>query len=67
MSFEKLQTEISLLLTEMENQPQDVHELHEVLREKLNEMRAFGMPIPADLLALEEKLEASFISAKDSS
>ena len=67
MSFEKLQTEISLLLSEMENQPQDVHELHEVLREKINEMRAFGMPIPADLLELEEKLEASFISAKDTS
>ncbi len=67
MSFEKLQTEISLLLTEMENQPEDVRELHEVLREKINEMRAFGMPIPADLLELEEKLEASFISAKDNS
>ncbi len=40
MSFEKLQTEISLLLTEMENQPEDVRELHEVLREKINEMRA---------------------------
>ena len=67
MSFEKLQTEISLLLSEMENQPQDMHELHEVLREKFNEMRAFGMPIPADLLELEEKLEASFIKAKDAS
>ena len=65
MSFEKLQAEISLLLTEMENQPQDVHELHEVLREKINEMRAFGMPIPADLLELEEKLEANFLGAKD--
>ena len=51
----------------MENQPQDVHELHEVLREKINEMRAFGMPIPTDFLELEEKLEASFIRAKDAS
>ena len=67
MSFEKLQTEISLLLREMENQPQDVHELHEVLREKINEMRAFGMPIPEDFLELEKKLEASFISAKETS
>ncbi|MCP4934278.1 MAG: hypothetical protein GY927_08765 [bacterium] len=67
MSFEKLQTEISLLLMEMKNQPQDVHELHEVLREKINQMRAFGMPIPADFLELEKKLEASFLSAKDAS
>ncbi len=67
MSFERLQAEISLLLSEMENQPQDVHELHEVLREKINEMRAFGLPIPAEFLELEKKLEAGFISNKDGS
>ncbi len=67
MSFERLQTEISLLLTEMENQPQDVHELHEVLREKISEMRAFGMPIPANFLALEKKLEASFVTENGNS
>ena len=63
MSFEKLQTEISLLLTEMENQPQDAHELHELIREKINEMRAFGMPVPNDFIELEKKLEASFLAA----
>jgi len=62
MSFEKLQTEISLLFTQMENQPQDAHELHEIIREKINEMRAFGMPIPEEFLELEKKLEASFTS-----
>ncbi len=61
MSFEKLKIEISLLLTEMENQPKDDHELHEVIREKINEMSAFGMPVPEDFLELEKKLEASFI------
>ena len=60
MSFEKLQTEISLLLTQMENQPQDSHELHEMIREKVNEMRAYGMPVPQDFLDLEKRLEASF-------
>jgi predicted nucleic acid-binding Zn-ribbon protein len=60
MSFENLQAEISLLLNQMENQPQDAHELHEQIREKINEMRAFGMPVPEDLLELEKQLEASF-------
>ena len=67
MSFEKLQTEISLLLTQMENQPKDIHELHEVIREKIGEMRAFGMPIPEDFLELEKKLEASFESTDEGS
>ena len=67
MSFEKLKLEIGMLLTEMENQPQDVHELHELIREKVNEMRAYGMPIPQDFLELEEKLGASFIASNDKS
>jgi hypothetical protein len=61
MSFEALQAEIGLLLTQMENQPEDNHELHELIREKINEMRAFGMPVPQDLLDLEKRLEDSFV------
>lgn len=61
MSFEALQAEIGLLLTQMENQPEDDHELHELIREKINEMRAFGMPVPQDLLDLEKRLEDSFV------
>jgi hypothetical protein len=60
MSFEDLQAEIGLLLTQMENQPKDAHELHEVIREKINEMRAYGMPIPEDFIELEKNLEAEF-------
>ncbi|MCF6198088.1 MAG: hypothetical protein L3J67_01605 [Hyphomicrobiaceae bacterium] len=62
MSFEDLQAEISLLLTQMENQPEDPHELHELVREKINEMRAFGLPIPENLLKFEKELGASFLS-----
>ena len=58
MSFEKLQTEINVLLAQMENQPQDMHELHRQVHEKINEMRAFGMPIPQDFIELEQKLDA---------
>ena len=60
MAFEDLQAELSLLLSQMENQPEDRHELYQQIREKLNEMRAFGMPLPEDLVRLERELEAEF-------
>jgi hypothetical protein len=67
MSFEKLKAEISLLLAEMENQPKDQRELYEQVREKLNEMRAFGLPIPQDLADLEQSLEIAFGAGRSGS
>jgi hypothetical protein len=32
--------------------------------ERLNEMKAYGMPLPEDLLQLEAALEAEFAAAK---
>ena len=66
MAFEAIKAEIALLLNQMENQPEDRHELHLMLLEKLNEMRAFGLPVPADLLKLEEELESEFPRARPS-
>jgi len=60
MAFEKLMAQISLLVTQMENQPKDKHELYMQLRERLNEIRSTGMPLPDDLVRLEEELEAEF-------
>ena len=60
MALETLQAEIALLLNQMENQPADRHEVHAVLHEKLNAMRAFGLPLPQDLLDLEAALAADF-------
>ena len=60
MAFEDLKAELALLLNQMENQPEDRHELYLQIREKLNEMRAFGMPLPEDLVRLEQQLEAEF-------
>ncbi len=60
MAFEAIKAQISLLLEQMVNQPEDKHEVQEQLREKLNEMRAMGMPLPDDLVELERKLEADF-------
>ncbi len=60
MALEEIKARISLLLEEMVNQPQDEHEILEQLREKLNELRAMGMPLPDDLVALEKRLEERF-------
>jgi len=56
MAFEDILAEINLLLTEMENQPEDAHELQLMLHEKLAEIRATGMPLPDDLVELEQRL-----------
>ncbi|WP_353643499.1 hypothetical protein [Mesorhizobium sp. WSM2239] len=57
MALEQIKAQISLLLEGMVNQPADDHEVREQLREKLNELRAMGMPLPDDLVALEKSLD----------
>ena len=49
MAFERLKAEIGILLTEMQNEPADKHELAQQVHAKLQELRAFGMPLPKDL------------------
>jgi hypothetical protein len=60
MAFEEVKAEIGLLLTRMQNEPADRHELYLQLMEKINELKAYGMPIPDDLKQLETALEAEF-------
>jgi hypothetical protein len=60
MDIEDVKAEIGILLNDMQNQPEDRHELYLRLMEKLNEMKAFGMPLPDDLVRLERSLEAEF-------
>jgi hypothetical protein len=60
MAFEQLQAEISLLLNQINNQPEDLHELYEMLHQKLAELRATGQPLPRDLVELEEKMLRDF-------
>ncbi|HKA47532.1 MAG TPA: hypothetical protein VKD68_05190 [Methyloceanibacter sp.] len=64
MAFDDLKAELALLINQMENQPEDPHELYLQIREKLNEMRAFGMPLPGDLVEFEKELEVQFAEAK---
>lgn len=57
MPFESLKVRLSMLLEQMIHQPEDVHELQETLREELAELKASGLPLPQDLVDLEQKLE----------
>ena len=60
MAFENIKAELGLLLTRMQNEPEDKHELYLQVMEKLNELKAFGMPLPQDLVALEAALGEEF-------
>jgi hypothetical protein len=65
MAFENIQAELGLLLTRMQNEPADRHELYLQVMQKLNELKAYGMPLPADLVQLERRLEAEFQADKE--
>ena len=60
MDLEDIKAEIGLILTNMQNQPEDRHELYLQLMERLSEMRAYGLEVPEDLVKLEAALEAEF-------
>jgi len=57
VEFDDLKTAIMMMASEMEHKPEDAHELHLQLRKMLDQIRAMGMPLPEDLVALERKLE----------
>ncbi len=65
MALEELKAQIAYLMTSIEDNPEDAHELHELIRQKLAQFRAQGLPLPADLVELQENLEADF-KARDS-
>ena len=58
MAFDDLEAELALLINQMQNQPEDVHELYVRIFEKLNEFKALGLPLPDDLVRVEKELEA---------
>jgi hypothetical protein len=65
MSFEDKEAELGLLFTRMQNEPEDWKEVYEVIRQKLNELKAYGMPLPQDLVEFERDLEAEFAAEKE--
>jgi hypothetical protein len=60
MAFEKAKAEIAMLLTALQDIPSDRHELYLTIMQKLNELKAYGMPLPTDLVELEHRLEREF-------
>ena len=61
MAFDDIQAEIGLLLTRtMQDEAADDYELYMQIMQRLNELKAFGMPLPDDLVRLEHHLEADF-------
>jgi hypothetical protein len=63
MAFEKTRAEIDILLQQLVEPPEDAREIEQRLREKLNELRAFGMPLPSDLVDLEQTLDQQLTAA----
>jgi hypothetical protein len=64
MAFDDLKAELGILMTKMQNEPADRHELYLQLMEKFNELRAFGMPLPQDLVDFENALAAEFAAER---
>jgi hypothetical protein len=65
MAFEDKEAELGVLFTRMQNEPTDWGEVYEQIRLKLNELKAFGMPLPQDLVEFERDLEAEFAAEKE--
>lgn len=61
MPMEEFRVQLAMLLDQLTNQPEDLHEVQESLREKLAEMQAMGLPPPDDLVGLEKYLDETFI------
>ena len=62
MSFEIIAVEIKSLLARLSDQPHNSQELEVTLRQKLDELRAFGMPLPDDLVELEAAIDRQLTS-----
>ena len=60
MALQNLMTRINLLFTEMENRPDDEHELHEQLDMELNQLKATGQSLPGDVVQFAQRLEREF-------
>lgn len=60
MALEELKAQIGYLVSQINNQPEDLHELYELLHQKLNEYRATGQALPDDLVALERQILKDF-------
>tara|TARA_Y100000813_G_scaffold145606_1_gene106367 strand:- start:628 stop:819 length:192 start_codon:yes stop_codon:yes gene_type:complete len=56
MDTNELLAAINLAVDEMDEQSEDLHEVHLRLLELLNQLRATGADLPQDLVELEQRL-----------
>lgn len=60
MAWEELEAEANLLINEIDEGAENRRALYLRLRETLLRMRAYGMPLPDDLVRVERELETEF-------
>ncbi len=60
MDKQEIEAAVLELLAEMEEGPEDAHEIYLKLRQTLDGMRAMGMPLPDDLVRMEKEMTAEF-------
>ena len=66
MEKQDLEVLLSELFQQVESGELERHEIHARLHQTLDRMRAFGMPVPDDLVALEQELSSEFeLEAKE--
>ncbi len=63
MALEEIQAQISMLINQINNQPEDIHELYELIHQQIGELRATGQPVPRDILELEQRMLKEFPKA----
>lgn len=57
---QEIEAAVLELLEEMQGDVGDAHEIYVKLRQTLDGMRATGMPLPDDLVRMEQELSAEF-------
>ena len=65
MAFESQEAELGMLLGHMQRAPEDWFELHEQVRQMLNDLKASGMSPPYDLVRFEHELDAACAADAD--
>ena len=60
MDIQELENAVALLIEDMEGDFGDSHEIYMRLQQTLAGMRAMGMPLPDDLVWMEQNLAAEF-------
>jgi len=64
MDRQEIEAALSLLFDDIEGDWGDRHEIFLRIQQTLDQMRAMGMPLPDDLVRMEEELAAEFVADK---